>query len=82
MADDRPCTAALQLLDLEGNAIADWAEVLKLAVLPSLRHLWLGSNRLQRIPGSAAQGILHCMQSQRADSDCYGPRGTSACPAT
>ena len=56
MAEGRPFTAALQLLDLEGNAVADWAEVLKLAVLPSLRHLWLGSNRLQRIAGSAAQG--------------------------
>ena len=57
MAEGRPFTAAVQLLDLEGNAIAEWAEVLKLAVLPSLRHLWLGGNQLQRIAGSAAQGI-------------------------
>ena len=56
-------TATLQLLDLEGNAIADWAEVLKLAALPSLRHLWLGGNRLQQIAGSAAQGIINCVQS-------------------
>ncbi len=38
-----------QALDLEGNALADWGEVARLAPLPALTRLSLGGNGLARV---------------------------------
>ena len=58
---------SLQLLDLEDNNISDWAEVMHLSQLPSLKHLWVGGNQLQqvhlpsgRFSGSSARCLVAC----------------------
>lgn len=46
---DLAALAGLEALNLERNAMEEWSEVEKLALLPSLERLHLGGNRLRRV---------------------------------
>ena len=43
----------LQVIDLEGNNVADWEEVEALETLPELRELTLAGNPIQKTAGYA-----------------------------
>ncbi|WIA09989.1 hypothetical protein OEZ85_010201 [Tetradesmus obliquus] len=56
---------SLQVLGLEDNAIADWAEVLRLAGLPQLRRLHLSGNPIASIAYPAHSIGLDALASQQ-----------------
>jgi Leucine-rich repeat (LRR) protein len=60
--------ANLELLDLEDNAIACWAEVALLSRLPRLHSLLLSGNRLQTVQYTSGEGcpLLACLPVRRA----------------
>ncbi len=74
-----------QALDLEGNALADWGEVARLAPLPALTRLSLGGNGLARVayPQSPRGALLTLVALRRALATARrpatGPQPAGAC---
>eukprot|EP00884_Botryococcus_braunii_P020395 jgi/Botrbrau1/7039/Bobra.0165s0062.1 len=59
LADPGTSLQRLEVLDLEGNLVNDWGEVVKLCWLPNLRQLQLSRNRLAAIQYPSIKGSEH-----------------------